>query len=121
MARKLNLTRVISSVFKEKCPHCNNAPAFKKGKGLLSVPEMHESCGSCSYKFEREPGFFIGAIYLSYGFAVLEGVITFLLVHVLFPEMTLEWKLVFIISSILLFSKKNFIWARLLYIHIFPG
>jgi Protein of unknown function (DUF983) len=33
---------------------------------------MHERCPSCGLKFEREPGYFLGAMYLSYGLALVE-------------------------------------------------
>ena len=32
---------------------------------------MHERCPTCSLKFEREPGYFLGAMYLSYGLALI--------------------------------------------------
>jgi hypothetical protein len=31
---------------------------------------MHERCEVCGLKFEREPGYFLGAIYISYGLAL---------------------------------------------------
>jgi len=31
---------------------------------------MHESCPACGYRFEKEPGYFIGAMYVSYALAV---------------------------------------------------
>jgi len=31
---------------------------------------MHDSCPVCSYSFEREPGYFVGAMYISYGLAI---------------------------------------------------
>jgi hypothetical protein len=33
---------------------------------------MHERCPSCGLKFERESGYFLGAMYLSYGIALVE-------------------------------------------------
>ena len=43
-----------------RCPHC--------GQGaLFSGPfRMHETCGVCGLRFEREPGYFVGAIYVNY-------------------------------------------------------
>ncbi len=32
---------------------------------------MCERCSICDLKFEREPGYFLGAMYLSYGLGVL--------------------------------------------------
>ena len=36
---------------------------------------MHDCCPSCGLKFEREPGYFLGAMYLSYGLALVEIVL----------------------------------------------
>ena len=33
-------------------------------KGLF---RMHESCAHCGLKYEREPGYFLGSIYINYG------------------------------------------------------
>lgn len=38
--------------------------------GLMS---MRERCRVCGLQFEREPGYFYGAMYLSYGFAFLSS------------------------------------------------
>ena len=32
---------------------------------------MHERCRVCAYRFEREQGYFIGAMYINYGVTVL--------------------------------------------------
>jgi hypothetical protein len=32
---------------------------------------MHERCRYCNLKFEREQGYFLGAMYLNYGFTVI--------------------------------------------------
>jgi hypothetical protein len=31
---------------------------------------MHECCPVCDLRFEREPGYFLGAMYISYGIAL---------------------------------------------------
>jgi hypothetical protein len=36
-------------------------------RGLLA---MHERCPVCHLKYEREEGYFIGAMYVSYGMAI---------------------------------------------------
>ena len=30
-------------------------------------PDMHDCCPSCGLRFNREPGYFLGAMYISYG------------------------------------------------------
>ena len=32
---------------------------------------MHEHCENCGLKFEREQGYFLGAMYISYGMALI--------------------------------------------------
>jgi hypothetical protein len=41
---------------------------------------MHERCPLCHLKFEREQGYFLGAMYISYGLALLAIAIFALLV-----------------------------------------
>jgi uncharacterized protein (DUF983 family) len=120
MKSNKNVFHFIRNVFKEKCPNCKEGAAFKKGIPLLGFPEMNETCPSCDYKFEREPGYFIGAMYLSYGLALVQGVIAYVLAQLLLPPLSVSWLLFIVISTFFLFSKKNYKWSRLLYIYIFP-
>jgi hypothetical protein len=40
---------------------------------------MHECCPNCGLKFEREQGYFLGAMYISYGLALITIVVLGLL------------------------------------------
>lgn len=111
---------LILNIITEKCPHCGQSKVFKKKEKLFQIPAMKEACDVCHYKFDREPGYFIGAMYLSYGLAVLEGIITFLVCYFFFPNMATIWIPILIMCVILLCSTKNFKLARVAYIHIFP-
>lgn len=48
-----------------KCPRCHAGPVFA---GALRT---HETCPHCGLQYEREPGFFLGAMYFSYGLGIL--------------------------------------------------
>jgi len=37
----------------------------------MGFPRMCEQCPNCGLKFEREPGYFLGAMYISYGLALI--------------------------------------------------
>lgn len=43
---------------------------------------MHERCSECGYNFQREDGFYLGAIYFNYG-------LTALMITIAFPVLTL--------------------------------
>lgn len=49
-----------------RCPRCGHGPLFGG-----SWFRMHPSCGSCGLSFAREPGFYLGSIYLNYGATVI--------------------------------------------------
>ncbi|MSR58914.1 MAG: DUF983 domain-containing protein [Planctomycetaceae bacterium] len=48
-----------------RCPRCGEAKMFT---GLF---RMHETCPHCRLRFEREPGYFLGSIYINYGLTAL--------------------------------------------------
>ena len=50
---------------KQRCPRC------LQGQVFATLFRMHEQCPVCGLRFEREPGYFTGAMYLSYGVAII--------------------------------------------------
>jgi len=44
---------------------------------------MYQQCSVCKLKYEREPGYFLGAMYISYGLALLTIALLALLVWAL--------------------------------------
>ena len=48
-----------------RCPRCGKDKLYS---GLL---RMRSSCEHCALRFEREPGFYLGAIYFNYGLTAL--------------------------------------------------
>jgi uncharacterized protein (DUF983 family) len=72
---------VIYGILHQLCPRCRNGKIFRRSVWLL--PPMHERCPACGLKFEREVGYFLGAMYISYGLGL--GIIAIL--------SALAWKL----------------------------
>lgn len=56
---------ILTSAALLRCPRCGVRPVFR---GMF---RMLKSCHGCGLVFEREPGYFIGAIYLNYGVTVV--------------------------------------------------
>jgi uncharacterized protein (DUF983 family) len=69
------------------CPRCRTGKIFRRSVWLF--PPMHERCPFCDLKFEREPGYFLGAMYIGYGL----GIITIAVLAALVWEL-LKWPLV---------------------------
>ena len=76
------------SLLKEKCPNCGRGDVFKdKGNVfLLRLPKMHDKCQVCNYYFDREPGYYWGAMYFSYAFAIAEAIGVYILCWFLFDD-----------------------------------
>lgn len=110
----------IANVYYEKCPKCKAGKVFESPQKTFSLPVMEEKCSNCNYKFEREPGYFIGAMYLSYGLSVFQGGIIFLVCYFFFPSLPIQWTISLILVTLILFAKKNYKWSRILYLYIFP-
>jgi len=52
-----------------KCPRCHRGAIFQP---LLKAPlTMNPSCTDCGLVFEREAGYFLGAMYISYTMGVI--------------------------------------------------
>lgn len=60
------LWRHIRGIVLQRCPRCC------KGAVYAGFLRMRERCPECDWRFEREPGYFTGAMYASYilGFGV---------------------------------------------------
>lgn len=69
-----------------KCPSCGEGDMFKKPLKLSNPIDMYETCTHCGQKFEPEPGFYYGAMFLSY---ILSG--WFFLLPTLFLIFVFKW------------------------------
>ena len=52
-------------IFLQRCPRCRLGRIFRSSI-WFGFPKMHECCPACGLRFEREPGYFLGAMYISY-------------------------------------------------------
>ena len=55
-----SLFRRVLAVLSLRCPRCCEGPVWR------APFRMHERCPVCALQFEREPGYFTGAMYASY-------------------------------------------------------
>jgi uncharacterized protein (DUF983 family) len=57
--------RRAKAVVLQRCPRCLQGRVFRR------FMSMHERCPVCDLRFEREPGYFYGAMYFSYALAIV--------------------------------------------------
>jgi uncharacterized protein (DUF983 family) len=57
--------RIIGRALRQRCPRCGRTPLYT---GWFT---MRERCAACGLRYEREQGYFVGAIYINYAVTVL--------------------------------------------------
>ncbi len=79
---------------------------------------MHESCPVCGHRFEREPGYFLGAMYVSYAIAVALYLLLAGLVHLLLPGLSETGVLAAAMPLFLPFVPLLFRYSRVIWMHL---
>jgi|TARA_B110000285_G_C14936605_1_gene519925 hypothetical protein len=113
----------IYSIFKMKCPKCHETDLFInknpfKLDGFFGMPKQ---CSVCHQKFELEPGFYYGSMYVSYGVTIAYLVSVFVAMTVLYPTFSLELYLGVGISTMILLTPYFFKICRAIWINFFVG
>jgi uncharacterized protein (DUF983 family) len=68
-----SLSNALATALKLRCPRCGERTLFR---GPFT---MNRECDVCHLVFEREPGYFVGAIYINYAATVGVAVVGFLI------------------------------------------
>lgn len=67
-----------------KCPQCRKGDMFQYPLiKFMKFAKMNDNCSNCGLRFEVEPGFFIGAMYISYGVTVALLIVVGLVLYAL--------------------------------------
>lgn len=54
------------AIWNYKCPRCKEGDMYKKPFEFSKPLNMHRRCPNCNLDFEPEPGFYFGALMISY-------------------------------------------------------
>lgn len=55
------------SITRFKCPRCHEGDLYKTPlSSLEGIYNMHDNCPKCGQDFQKEPGFYWGAMYIGY-------------------------------------------------------
>jgi uncharacterized protein (DUF983 family) len=103
------LFKMLGAGIRLRCPRC--------GVGRLYVKsfKMFDHCPNCDLKFEREQGYFIGAMYINYAATVAIAVPGYLLLDV-FASLTINQQLALWVPFAVIFPLLFFHHARSLWL-----
>lgn len=110
-----NILRIIQQ---EKCPKCSRDKVFESNGNVLlfKIPKMKEKCSSCGYRFEKEPGYFSGAMYVSYGLCVAEMAFIFILFQI--TNISVEYLIYTLALFVFALWPFNFRMSRIIWMHL---
>lgn len=99
------------AALQQRCPRCGRGSVF------ATSTRMNEACPVCRLRFEREEGYFLGAMYFSYFLAVFILGALYAIVQTLLPEWSAEWTVGIAICIFLPFVPMVFRYSRVIWIH----
>jgi uncharacterized protein (DUF983 family) len=73
------------ALLQQRCPRCREGKLFEKGM------TMYQSCPVCHLVWERERGYFLGAMYFSYALAIVFLVLILILLKIVLPDWDPRW------------------------------
>ena len=104
----------VSAILRQLCPRCRAGKIFHKS--VVLFPAMRERCPACDLKFEREEGYFLGAMYIGYGLALITITIIALLLWA-FVHWPIQKTVIVAVLLFLPFTPVLALMARVLWIY----
>lgn len=102
------------------CPQCHEGKVFLGHPYKLSkMTKVHHHCDKCGLKFEPEPQFFQGAMYVSYAFSVGIVVAIFVGAQVLYDELPINAMIFWGIFSAIFLAPLNLRISRSIWLALF--
>ena len=84
---------------------------------MLRMPLMHEDCQHCGHHFEKEPGFFLGAMYVSYALTIGESFTLYAFAYYFITRSALILPIIVVLVLPLTFF--NFRYSRIMWMYMF--
>ena len=105
------------SIFHLKCPRCHKGDLYvnQNPYGFRNFFDMPSHCSHCNLKYQPEPGYFFGAMYVSYALSItLAGVIWFFLTLLGLSFWVVIWTVILVLMLTIppMFKYSRAIWLN---------
>lgn len=108
------------SIFNNKCPQCHEGEfLISSAYDIKNAGKINEHCSHCGLKYEKEPGFFYGSMYVSYALQVAIFVTLWTSFNLFFPNLSTGWQLTTILSASILLSPYIYALSKIVWINFF--
>jgi len=112
----------LTGILNQRCPRCRKGPLFTYSAfNLAHFTEMPAACPVCGQAYEPEPGFYWGAMYISFAFSTGIMLVVGLAVYYLLgdPDTWVYTAAVAVVA--LLFTPLSLRYSRTLMLYLFGG
>lgn len=105
-----------------KCPRCRKGNIFQSSlANFWANRKINSHCTVCHQRLEPEPGFFFGAMYVSYGFSVAIALITGFVLYNFFNDPDLIVYFLTVLITVLALTPFMYRYSRSIFLHLFGG
>jgi uncharacterized protein (DUF983 family) len=110
------------ALLEARCPRCREGKMFAhSASNLTKFNVMHTECPVCGLRLQPEPGFYQGAMYVSYGFTLAIMIVISILLYYLAGDPS-EWVYIgFVIGVMLILVPLNYRYSRVIFLYLFGG
>lgn len=110
----------LNSILTGTCPQCHEGKMYRSRNSYnpTETLKMHDHCSECGLKYQIEPSFFYGAMYVSYGLGIAFAVAAFIITYV-FIGTELNTAFYSIIGTLIIFMPIIMRLSRNIWIHLF--
>jgi len=108
---------IVKSIWKYKCPRCRKGDLFVDPFMMSNPLNMHDNCDHCKQSFMPEPGYYYGAMFISYIWTAWTC-----LAIIGFCMLVLKWSIGSSFALLIFISVISYFWvariSRSMYIHL---
>ncbi len=111
---------LVLSVLKMKCPYCKEGALFKHPNpyNFSKMMDMYEECPVCTSSYEPEPGFYYGAMVISYILSGFTALPTLAILHLVY-DVSIGFSVLLMISLLLILMPLFFRYSRATWLAIY--
>ena len=121
--RLINKGNKLYSIIYNYCPRCQNAKFWPENNPYKNILVKNGgeigSCKNCNLKYEMEPGFWYGAMYVSYGISVFIAMLVWFIINTLNKYLDIFVQISIISLSLIILFPVVYFFSRLIWFNLF--
>ncbi|MAX68290.1 MAG: DUF983 domain-containing protein [Flavobacteriales bacterium] len=123
MFRLIKKGNKLYSIIYNYCPRCQTEKFWPENNPYKNIFVNNRgdigSCKNCNLKYEIEPGFWYGAMYVSYGLTVFIATLVWLIINAFNKDIDIFFQIFIISFSLIFLLPVVYFLSRLIWINLF--